>query len=115
MSVEILVIKPDGQTDPTGLLDAREAAAVATLDRALHADAGFQIAYPGAALSRVDSMRGVPETNPGRYYLRYRHPGGMAEFWGHLASKDQINLKKGTVGAALNANPPVPTAEHPLS
>lgn len=105
VEVEIVVITADGKTDPVAALDSREAATVQAVDLALRADAGFQAAYPGAVLERIDSMRGVDEQRNGRYYLRYRHAGGVTEFWGHVGKQPKLDFKKGIVGVVLPAGP----------
>ena len=99
--IEIVVIGIDGKTDPNATLDACETATVVAVDAALRASTRFQTAYPQAALVRVESMREVADTDRGRYYLRYHHAGGSAEFWGHAAPYEQIDLKKGAVGIVL--------------
>ena len=76
---------------------------MAAVDAALRAAAAFQTAYPQAVLERVDSMRGIDEKRHGRYYLRYRHAGGVTEFWGHVARQLQIDFKKGIVGVVAPA------------
>lgn len=105
VEVEIVVIAADGKIEADALLTAREAATVAAVDAALRADAAFQAAYPDAALVRVDSMRGVDEQRNGRYYLRYRHAGGVTEFWGHVGKQPKLDFKKGIVGVVLPAGP----------
>lgn len=102
-AVEIAVIAADGKTDPAAALDARETATVEAVDAALRATASFRAAYPQAALVRVESMRGIDEKRDGRYYLRYKHAGGMIEFWGHVSRELKIDFKKGVVGVALPA------------
>jgi hypothetical protein len=46
-------------------------------------------------------MRRVDEHRHGRYYLRYRHAAGAAEFWGHVAKALTVDFKKGIVGVPL--------------
>lgn len=103
VTVEIVIIAADGKTDPAAVLAARETATVEAVDAALRATASFRAAYPQAALVRVKSMRGVDEKRDGRYYLRYKHAGGMTEFWGHISRELKIDFKKGIVGVALPA------------
>ncbi len=100
-TVEIVVINAEGKTETDALLTAREITTVETVDAAVRADAGFQAAYPGAVLERIDSMRGVAETRNGRYYLRYRYAGGVTEFWGHVGQQAKIDFKKGIVGVVM--------------
>jgi hypothetical protein len=99
-TVEI-IIDADGKTLTDAALTTREAATVEAVDAALRADAGFQSAYLGAALERVESMRGVDEKRNGRYYLRYRYTGGVTEFWGHVGRELKIDFKKGVVVVVL--------------
>ncbi len=99
--VDVVVIAADGKPDPQALLDAREVATIAAVDTTLHANAQFKSTYPGAQLVRVESNRGVNEHRQGRYYLRYQHTGGTAEFWGHVAKTASVDFKKGVVGVPL--------------
>ncbi len=99
--VEVVVMAADGRTDPQALLNEREAATVAAVDTTLQANAQFTTTYPSAQLVRVDSNRGVNEHRQGRYSLRYQHPGGTTEFWGHVAKTASVDFKKGVVGVPL--------------
>jgi len=99
--IEVVLIAADGKTDSQALLNRREAATVAAVDTTLRADAQFTTTYPSAQLVRVESNRGVNEHRQGRYYLRYQHTGGTAEFWGHVAKTASVDLKKGVVGVSL--------------
>jgi hypothetical protein len=83
----------------------REVATVEAVDATLKHNAEFTAAYPGARLGCIDSMRGVNEHRHGRYYLRYQHAGGMAEFWGHVAKTPTFDFKKGVVGVPMQDLP----------
>ncbi len=102
--VEVVIIAADGQTLADAQLDPRETATVEAVDVALRATESFRTAYPQAALVRVESMRGVDEKRNGRYYLRYQHSGGTAEFWGHVTKQLKIDFKKGIIGVALETD-----------
>lgn len=92
----VTVYNPDGTLFAGGLSE-REAQTVVALDKALQADRGFCKQYPEAQLERVECMRGIPETEPGRYYLCYRSGGQLYEFWGSLAGKMEVKLKDSLV------------------
>jgi hypothetical protein len=49
---------------------------------------------------RVDSNRGLSDRDEGRFYLRYQHTGGMAEFCGNAADATRVNVETGLVGVA---------------
>lgn len=94
--IEAVTIEADGTEAESGL-QAREKALLEKIDTALRADADFATVCPEAQLVRVDSNRGLAETDAGRFYLRYQHKGGMAEFWGNVADKLTVDLKGGIV------------------
>lgn len=98
-AAEICVIAADGTELDEGLTP-KERDLLERLDAALQADAGFQAAHQGAALVRVDSNRGLADGDEGRFYLRYKHKAGMAEFWGNVGGKARVNLKRGVVCVA---------------
>ena len=82
-------------------MTARERWTLEALDSTLLGNPPFRKQYPGAALERVEVMRGMDELGAGRYYLRYRTSAAPApvEFWGGLAKgkKATMNLKTGQV------------------
>jgi hypothetical protein len=98
-AVEICVIAEDGSELAEGLT-AHERELLERIDATLRADAGFKAAHAEAKLVRVDSNRGLADTDEGRFYLRYQHQGGMAEFWGNLADVLTVDIKGGIVGVA---------------
>src|SRR5437016_6199548 len=99
--VEIIVYGEDSRIAESPLTE-RELSTLETVDAVLQGKAEFKAAYPGARLERVESMRGEDEHRHGRYYLRYRHASGVAEFWGHLAHEEpKFDFKKGIVGVTL--------------
>ena len=90
---------------PHAVLAAREVATVEAVDITLQAETQFTTTYPNAHLVRVESNRGINEHRQGRYYLRYQHAGGTAEFWGHVAKTTSVDFKKGVVGVPLAQTP----------
>ena len=96
-AVEVCVIAADGNEAADGLQQG-ERELLAKIDAALRADAGFAKACPDARLVRVDSNRGFADRDAGRFYLRYQHKAGMAEFWGNAADVLTVDIKGGTVG-----------------
>ena len=98
--VEVIVYGEDSRVAESSLTE-RELSTLEAVDTVLQGKAEFKSAYPGARLERVESMRGVDEHRHGRYYLRYRHASGVAEFWGHLAREPKFDFKKGIVGVTL--------------
>jgi len=82
-------------------LKEREVATVEAVDTLLRAEAQFKAAYPATQLVHVESNRGVNEHRQGRYYLRYQHDKGTAEFWGHVAKSPTVEFKKGVVGVPM--------------
>ena len=106
-AVEVVIIAADGTTlEET--LTPRETWTVQAVDAFLKGNAEFQAAYPGARLERVESNRGIQENRQGRYYLRYRHAGGVTEFWGYLSTKPKFDFKKGVVGVVAAPDTPKP-------
>jgi hypothetical protein len=99
VDVEIVIFDAGGQPieEP---MTARERWTVEALNTTLLAHPPFGKQYPGAALERVEVMRGMDELGAGRY-LRYRTSASPApiEFWGGLAKgkKAAINIKTGQV------------------
>jgi hypothetical protein len=103
--VEVVIISPVGTPEASATLTPRELATVQAVDTALQAHPEFQAAYQDARLERVESTRGVDEYRQGRYYLRYHHASGTAEFWGHVSRKPTLNFKKGVVGIIVHDTP----------
>ena len=99
--VEVVIITVDGMTDPQAVLTEREVKTIEAVDTLLRAEAQFTTSYPAARLVRVESIRGVNEHRQERYCLRYRHAGGMAEFWGHVAKTPTFDFKEGVVGVPM--------------
>ena len=95
--VDVVVIGVDGRSDPNTVLEANEIEIVEAADAALCANEEFQVSYRDARLDRVESMRSVDEHRHGRYYLRYRHAGGVTEFWAHIGHSIKIDFTKGSV------------------
>lgn len=100
IEVEVVVIGPEGEALEEGL-NERELEAVQALDGSLQASDNFKAQYPQARLARVDSMRALGETEPGRFYLRYQQGEQNLEFWGRLGEKPKLNMKSGTLTAVL--------------
>jgi hypothetical protein len=96
-AVEVCVIAAGG-TEAAEELQQGERELLEKIDAALRADAGFAKAFPEARLVRVDSNRGQADRDAGRFYLRYQHKAGIAEFWGNLADVLTVDLKGGTIG-----------------
>ncbi len=94
--------------------NAREILALTAIDAALRRDPRFE---HSAQLLRVDSMRAVSETNPGRYYLRYKTDAGMVEFWGHVSKRAKLDWQRGTIGVVLSNTAPInaPTNPEPVN
>lgn len=88
-------------------LTARELWALETLDKTLRGYQDFSGRYGNAKLERVDSMRSLAETYPGRYYLRYSSDSGMVEFWGHVSKFARFDLKHGLIGIVASPNAPI--------
>jgi hypothetical protein len=99
--VEVVILTVDGRTDPQAVLTEREVKTIEAVDTLLQAEAHFTASYPAARLVRVVSTRGVKEQRQERYRLRYRHAGGMAEFWGHVAKTPTFDFKQGVIGVPL--------------
>ena len=97
--IDVQVIAEDGSSLGQDLLPD-EAAAIESLDRELKADPGFQCAYPNAKLVRIDSNRGIQDSDAWRYYLRYQYDAGTTEFWGHHASRNYVDFEQGLVAIA---------------
>lgn len=104
MEVEISIIS----SQPTGdsRLSPRELWTVEAVDQVLRKNPQFQAQYPGAVLSRVESLRDLGEGEKGRYYLRYQVGEGATEFWGYLAPRPKLDFKRGLVGVVPNDAPP---------
>ena len=98
---------PSGDALTPSTLTARELWALETLDTTLRAYADFVGRYPNAKLVRVDSMRLLPESTPGRYYLRYSSDAGMVEFWGYVSRQARFDIKRGILSIAPLPNAPV--------
>lgn len=98
---------------PSGdALVPQELWALETLDQTLRGNADFTGRYPNAKLVRVDSMRLLLESTPGRYYLRYSSDRGMVEFWGHVSRQARLDLKRGIFSIT---NVPSTTSSHAAS
>lgn len=97
--IEVAVIAADG-TDTGDALRQDERSLLSKIDAAIQADAGFANEYPDARLVRADSNRGVGDRDGGRFYLRYRHKGGMAELWGNVADEPKVDIGSGVVCVA---------------
>ena len=95
--IDVQIIAEDGTSLNQDLLPT-EAIFFESLDRALKANPEFQAAYPNAKLIRIDSNRGIRESEAGRYYLRYQHDKGITEFWGHHASSTYVDCDQGLLG-----------------
>ena len=95
--IDVQVIAEDGTTADLDLLP-EEVVAFESLDRTLKAHPVFQSTYPNAKLIRIDSNRGLQESEVGRYYLRYKYAAGITEFWGHHASTAYVDCDQGLVG-----------------
>lgn len=95
--IEVQVIAEDGSSLGQDLR-SDETVAIESLDHTLKADPGFQSAYPNAKLVRIDSNRGIQNSEAGRYYLRYQYENGVTEFWGHHVKKAYVDCEQGLVG-----------------
>jgi hypothetical protein len=95
--IDVVIIAEDGTSLNQDLLP-NEAIVFESLDRALKSNQEFQAAYPNAKLIRIDSNRGIKESEAGRYYLRYHYDKGLTEFWGHHASITYVDCDQGLVG-----------------
>lgn len=95
--IDIQIIAEDGTNLNQDLLPD-EVVAFESLDRTLKADPGFQSTYPNAKLIRIDSNRGIQESEAGRYYLRYQYDVSITEFWGHHANTTYVDCDQGLVG-----------------
>ena len=91
--VEVELI-PSGDALTLQKLTSRELWALEALDKTLRAFPDFAAKYLNAKLVRIDSMRLLPESTPGRYYLRYSSDAGMVEFWGHISRQARFDLKR---------------------
>lgn len=98
--VEVAVIAEDGMLLNEGL-DGRELEAVQVLDQNLQSSEKFKAQYPEAKLVHVESMRGLSETELGRFYLRYQQGDRIEEFWGHVGEQAHLNFKTGNLTAVL--------------
>ncbi|HYE38125.1 hypothetical protein [Methylocaldum sp.] len=98
-SIEVFIIEENGTSRP-GELEKAEETIIQRLDHTLQQDASFQATYPGARLVRIDSMRGLKDSDEGRFCLRYQFDGGITEFWGHVADRANVDMKQGIVSAA---------------
>ena len=107
--VEVELI-PSGDALAPQELTSRELWALETLDITLRAFPDFVTHHPNAKLVRIDSMRLLPESTSGRYYLRYSSDLGMVEFWGHVSRQARFDLKRGILSVT-----PVPNAPQLIS
>jgi hypothetical protein len=95
--IDVVIISEDGTSLNLDLLP-NEVIAFESLDRALKSNPKFQAAYPNAKLIRIDSNRGIKESDAGRFYLRYHYDKGITEFWGHHAKRAYVDCDQGLVG-----------------
>ncbi|MEJ2288139.1 MAG: hypothetical protein P8Y02_05730 [Deinococcales bacterium] len=93
--VDVEIIEAGG-TSGTALEQA-ELDLIAAIDSRLREHDAFGQTYPRARLTRVDSNRMLQDTEEGRFYLRYHHDGGEAEFWGHVAETPAVDFERGIV------------------
>lgn len=93
--VEVDIIEPDGRSG--NALEPSELDFITAIDAELRDHPGFAKCYPSARLTRVESNRILQDTDEGRFYFRYRHDRGDAEFWGHHAKTHNIDLERGIV------------------
>lgn len=103
--VQTVVITPAG-SESAERLTPQEVRVIEELDKALRSNLEFQRAYPGAKLTRVDSMRALADHQPGRYYLRYENRETTTEFWGYLSPHPRLDFKQGLVGVSLPSDAP---------
>lgn len=103
-TVKLVVVAASGLPD-LGPLTTEESRDLSQIDRRLQSDAHFREKYPKARLERVDSMRGIPPNECGRYYLLYRYQGGLTEFWGGLGEQEDLDLEQGLVRIAKLEQP----------
>lgn len=83
-----------------------EIVVIQAADRLLKGDPQFKASYPSAILERIESYRGVGDTEHGRYYLRYQPASGAAtEFWAHVGKTTSINFKSGSVSVPGAGSP----------
>ena len=99
--IDIQVIAEDG-TSLNQDLFPDEVVTFKSLDHTLKSNPKFQAAYPNAKLIRIDSNRGIKESEAGRFYLRYKYDKGITEFWGHHASSTYVDCDQGLVGIQLS-------------
>jgi hypothetical protein len=99
-AVEAIIIAADG-TEVMEALQPAERDLLAKIDAVLQANPRFRRAYPGARLTRIDSNRGLDKRDEGRFYLRYQHKKGMAEFWGNASDVEGVDIGKGIVGVVV--------------
>ena len=97
---EITIIGIDGST-LSECLNEHEQAILLRLDTLLKSHPDFQKAYPQAHLIRVDSLRGVDDTDKGRFYMRYQFGSQITEFWGHVAASEHVDCKRGIVSIKI--------------
>jgi hypothetical protein len=97
-NVKAKVIASDGKLQEAALT-TREQAILGALDSALHSSSEFLIEIPDAILEHVESMRGIIETDDGRFYLRYKTGQNPLpiEFWGCVAKTPSIDWAMGYV------------------
>lgn len=95
--IDSVIIAPDGTQATEGLTPV-ERDLLERIDGLLRMDSGFAEQYPEARLIRIDSNRGLSDRDEGRFYLRYKHIGGMAEFWGNVANVSRVDIENGIVG-----------------
>lgn len=103
--VEVSIIAANG-TDDGSALTPRELWLAQAADTTLRADPQFTSAYPGATLSKVESNRGLADSDKGRLYLRYQVGPSATEFWAYVAQKPSFNFKRGLVGLVPGPNTP---------
>lgn len=94
-AVDVEIIEADGSSGTA--LEQGELDLISAIDARLREHPSFARAYPGAQLTRVDSNRMLQDTEEGRFYLRYHHASGDAEFWGHRAETPVLDLERGII------------------
>ena len=95
-TVEVRVYDAEGREVSTKLTPL-ELQTVSQLDWILRSNTAFQAAYPQARLKYLESMRGLADSEAGRYYLRYRSPKLVVEFWGCVREQPLVDLDEGLV------------------
>lgn len=95
-TTEVVIIAPDG-TEIMEELTPVERCLLEKIDLTLRVNSDFDNTYLKAQLVRIDSNRGLNDRDEGRFYLRYKHIGGMAEFWGNVSDESQVDMERGII------------------